>query len=254
MIFYFSGTGNSYYAAKKLSEQLGCGLTDMAVNRKQPHEFHLENNEPVGFVFPVYFFTLNDVVYDYVQQLSLSGNGYTFAVITCGGNIGGSGKLLSAELKKRGIRLDRVFSLQMPDNAVFYYDITDKTQTDTASGETEAQLQTILAEIKAEEASPLSSAGTGRLMRGVYHLMASTKKFYATDACIHCGKCAKNCPDQAIAIRDGAPVWVNPHCTMCGSCINRCPVRAVQYGKGTVKRNRYEHPILMGASKETHSV
>ena len=72
----------------------------------------------------------------------------------------------------------------------------------------------------------------------------STRKFRAEATCIHCGKCAANCPSGAISMVDGRPVWTKSKCLKCCACINRCPVSAIQYGRKTVKRGRYVNPVL----------
>lgn len=243
MIFYFSGTGNSFHVAKQLAQQLDCEMIDMAVDRKKSQEFHLRENEPVGFVFPVYFYTLNHVVFDFIQNLNLEGNGYTFAVITCGGSIGGTGAYLKSELKKKGIPLDHVYSLKMPDNAIFYYDVCNQEQASESLIVAEQNLKEIMTRIEKKEVGGRSSKlWVAKVMRTIYQRSTSTKKFFVLPECIHCGKCEKHCPEQAIHIRDGIPTWEKPNCVMCSACINRCPVKAIQYGKRTKKRNRYVHP------------
>ena len=53
MIYYFSGTGNSYAAAKFLAEGLGEDLMDIAAAvREGNYEHKLEEGEKLGFVFP----------------------------------------------------------------------------------------------------------------------------------------------------------------------------------------------------------
>lgn len=244
MIFYFSGTGNSLYIAKKLAKETGDTIVDMAVDQNEAHEFHLKENEPVAFIFPVYCYTLNDVVMDYVKNLKITGNGYTYAIVTCGGSIGGTGGLLKSELQKRGIILNQVYPLVMPDNAVFYYNVVDQNRAKEILTETDQKFVSILERIQKHEAGKNSLGVMGKALRPLYHLMSSTKRFSVTDACIHCGKCEKNCPEQAINMKDGLPVWEKSHCVMCSACINRCPVEAIQYGKGTNKRNRYQNPYV----------
>ncbi|MFA7034063.1 MAG: EFR1 family ferrodoxin, partial [Bacteroidales bacterium] len=63
-------------------------------------------------------------------------------------------------------------------------------------------------------------------------------KFYATEACNHCGLCAKLCPMNNITIKDGVPAW-SEKCVQCLACINRCPQRAIEYGNITKNKGRY---------------
>ena len=64
------------------------------------------------------------------------------------------------------------------------------------------------------------------------------KKFYVTDACIGCGKCAKICVNNNITLVDKKPVW-KQNCMACVSCIQTCPVAAIQYDKKTQNTGRY---------------
>lgn len=51
--------------------------------------------------------------------------------------------------------------------------------------------------------------------------------FQITDACIGCGTCARNCPQQCIT--PGKPfVIAQEHCLHCGLCYENCPVQAIE--------------------------
>lgn len=244
MIFYFTGTGNSLYAAKKL---LGDGeaLISMAsAADKKEYRYTAADGEKIGFIFPVYCFTLNDVVLDFVRHLELEGASYVYAVITCGGSIGNAGGFLRAELKKRGIHLDGVYPLLMPDNTVFFYDIAPENETRERLDRAESELEKIRGSIESRQITRAGWSIPSRAMRPVYHLIARTNSFHVTDKCVGCGMCARNCPDHAIEMKDKKPVWVKPRCTKCSACINRCPVQAIQYGRGTEKRLRYVNPYM----------
>lgn len=70
----------------------------------------------------------------------------------------------------------------------------------------------------------------------------AAKKFYATDACIGCGKCTKVCPLNNVNLRDRKPVWGN-QCTHCMACICKCPEEAIEYGKKSKGKPRYQCPL-----------
>ena len=53
-------------------------------NKEGRHDYRVKPGEPVGFVFPVYFYSLPTVVNDFLDRLKLAGAGYIYAVITCG--------------------------------------------------------------------------------------------------------------------------------------------------------------------------
>ncbi|MDR2431158.1 MAG: RnfABCDGE type electron transport complex subunit B [Candidatus Margulisbacteria bacterium] len=45
--------------------------------------------------------------------------------------------------------------------------------------------------------------------------------------CTACGLCVKNCPYQAIALRDNLAVIDPAKCTNCGVCAGKCPTKAI---------------------------
>ncbi|HIZ84473.1 MAG TPA: 4Fe-4S binding protein [Firmicutes bacterium] len=72
--------------------------------------------------------------------------------------------------------------------------------------------------------------GVRPIFRESYTLGAgsvSVKGYRITEACIGCGKCARNCPQQCIAA--GQPYTIQQaHCLHCGNCYEKCPAGAVE--------------------------
>lgn len=244
MIFYFTGTGNSLFAAKRLlsdSEK----LINIADAIKSGHYEFSAAGENVGFVFPVYFYTVPDIVRDFISKLKLTGADYVYAVITCGGSISQAGSVLKKELAKRNIKLNFVTPLLMPDNSMLFYQIPAKEEGTQRLKDAEEKITEIkkMIQNRAE-----MNIGSGTILSDLiglgYKLCNKTEKFYAEDSCISCGLCEKNCPQSVIVLKDGKPQWTKPECTKCSACISRCPVQAIQYGKATKKRNRYVNPEL----------
>lgn len=59
------------------------------------------------------------------------------------------------------------------------------------------------------------------------HVNTQKKGFEINDACIGCGKCKRNCPQQCI--RSGRPYVIEQkHCLHCGLCREACPIQAIQ--------------------------
>jgi uncharacterized pyridoxamine 5'-phosphate oxidase family protein/Pyruvate/2-oxoacid:ferredoxin oxidoreductase delta subunit len=55
---------------------------------------------------------------------------------------------------------------------------------------------------------------------------AKPKGYQITDACIGCGTCISECPEDAIS--EGNPYVINPiHCLHCGRCQELCPAQAI---------------------------
>ena len=51
-----------------------------------------------------------------------------------------------------------------------------------------------------------------------------------TDACVKCGSCAENCPEEAISEGEDTYVIDADVCVSCGSCADACPVEAIEEG------------------------
>ena len=245
MIFYFTGTGNSLFAAKKLAADGERVISMVDAARRREFRYTLAENEPLGFVFPVYFYTVSDPVLDFVRNLTAENASFVYAVIPCGASIGPAGALLKKELAQRGLDLQRVDPLVVPDGALIFYDIDAPEKLSQTLADAEKKLEELKDAVARRRPNRISgSVAAAKAGLAAYHLCQSTKKFYADDKCIHCGKCASVCPANAIRLVDGKPVWTKGKCYKCTGCINRCPVGAIQYGSKTANRGRYVNPEL----------
>jgi len=253
MIYYFSGTGNSYAAAKFLAEGLGEDLMDIAAAVKNnQQEYTLKPDEKLGFVFPVYAWAPPKTVTDFVKNLELyySGDPYIFAVCTCGGSAGKTMDIFENALEENGLVLDSGFSVVMPDNCITLFEVDSDAEIAEKLEKADHTLTNILRAVK------FGWSDFFRVKRGKFSAVLSgvvnpafsmgalkTKPFYVTKDCISCGLCENICTSSCIEMIAGRPVWTEDQCNMCLACINRCPAKAIQYGKKTEKRGRYVHPI-----------
>lgn len=244
MIFYFSGTGNSAYAAQKLlaeGEQL---ISIAQAVQEGTYTFEPAENERVGFVFPVYFYGLPDTVRTFTKQVQFASKpAYTYAVITCGGSIAGAGDRLKKALAGNGIPLRAVFSVKMPDNYCLMYEPTTPEQEGPILAAADARLVQIKEDIACRRIVGADASLAARLQTAaiypMYDRSRKTARFYADESCVGCGTCARRCPDKAIEMVNGRPVWVKENCDHCLSCVS---CKAIQYGNAIRKRSRYQHP------------
>lgn len=245
MIFYFTGTGNSLFAAKRLLAE-GEKLINIAeAIKKNEYDYNVENGENVGFVFPVYFYTVPSIIKEFVSKLNVNGVEYTYAVITCGGGISQAGSVLKKMLEKQGLTLNYVTPLLMPDNSMLFYQIPSVEEGRDRLLKAEKRLCDIKEIIKSRTECKISTTTIVSNIIGLgYKLCNKTAKFYADEKCIGCGMCQNICPLEVITLNEGKPQWTKDTCTKCSACINRCTKGAIQYGKRTKKRNRYANPEI----------
>ncbi len=242
MIYYFSATGNSKHAAEIIAKEtndIAVSITDILNGKAEIKE----KSEKTGFVFPVYFWGLPEIIKRFASlpEVRNSLGKYVYCVITCGANTGTADKMLA---KRLGRSLDYSYSLRMPDNYVMLYDPSPIEKAKKFLVHSDKELETVCADINS---SAKKRAGSNQgefksiFVPLLYDVFRTTKNFYADDKCVSCGMCARNCPDGAIEIRDGKPVWTKAKCQHCTACINRCPTEAIQFGKGTQTRRRYNY-------------
>ncbi|MGG6314333.1 EFR1 family ferrodoxin [Paenibacillus macerans] len=253
MIFYFTGTGNSLYAARAIASEQGEELISIAAalsGNRERHEYELRENETIGFVHPVYAWGPPPIVLEFIKKLELRnyrGN-YVFSVVTCGGSAGNTMKVMADSLQKQGLRLNSGYSVVMPNNYIMMGDVDSEEVQQEKLRATDGTLRHINEAIgrKAEEFQVIK----GRvpwLVTGIIHPMfvkgaMNTAKFHANDRCTGCGICAKVCNCGNIQVSE-TPAW-GQRCTQCLACIHYCPVQAVQYGQATVKKGRYVNPNI----------
>lgn len=123
MIYYFSATGNSKYVAERIAEASG----DEALSI-QGCDGHLSQSDVIGFVTPTYAWGLPDIVKRFFVGLAAEQPDYAFLVATYGTSPGFTGKHSRRMLGKRGLSLDALFSVRMPDSWTPTYDLSDPAQ------------------------------------------------------------------------------------------------------------------------------
>lgn len=251
MIFYFSGTGNSQYVAKRLSEATGERLISISGCLCSGELTFPEKGERIGFVFPTYFFGIPVIVREFIEKLNLNGyeDNYVYAITTCGGSCGNLFARLRKVLALRGITLNGGDKVLMPDNYILMFNLLTKEDKQAKMLE--------LAERRIDELVPQITGGGLKSPRGnfikwlvtatnypFYKYGRNTKHFYALVDCNGCGICQKVCPGRVIEIKMRLPVWTAERCTQCLACLHHCPKRAIQHKPRTEKRGRYLNPNL----------
>ena len=150
MIFVFSGTGNSYAAAKRISEAVGTGMTDIAAAVRYRRYTYDAKGEPVGFVFPTYYYGLPRMVLEFVRNVTVLNPGRVFAVTTCGEESGGACEMLVEELGGR-LGVDASYDVVMPDNSVFAFDPPTKEQAEETLRSADAEIDAIIDSIRRDD-------------------------------------------------------------------------------------------------------
>jgi formate hydrogenlyase subunit 6/NADH:ubiquinone oxidoreductase subunit I len=245
VIFWFSGTGNSLYAAKQLASNLGNMSLIQMTKYSQPVGGEYCK---VGFVFPSYYGNLPRAVRAFVKELEILPNTYIFAIVTGGGAKTGSVRELRSVLKEKSLHLSYGHGLYMKGNYVVKYDPADPEKMNKTLEKADKHLQKFASDISAEvlsvKAIPITSNNLYK------NIEALDNAFIVNDACVGCGLCEKLCPVSNISLLEDStrpgkrkPEWLH-HCEHCMACISWCPAKSINYGDLTQSRRRYHNPRI----------
>jgi len=251
VIYYFTGTGNSLAAARKIAGALGdCEVVPIASFANTAGAVAPQIDR-VGIVCPVYFAGLPAMVASFAERLDLAKANYVFSVVTHGGG-GGSAALrqLDGILKeKAGRGLDAGFAVSMPGNYILMYESPAGEKRDRLLAAADADLERIAGQIRQGERVKLPNSPVTWIVKALTyprfrsHVHGDDRKFTVSERCTSCGTCARLCPAGNIEMVDGRPVW-NHRCELCCGCIHLCPTEAIQAGRGTEGRQRYRNPSV----------
>ena len=244
MILYFSGTGNSRYAAELLSEQLNEELLDLGKRIKSGEKSPIFSTGPWVFVSPTYGWQLPHIFEEYLRAVELLGDKRAYFVLTCGSDIGGAGRYLAELCQAKGLIYRGTLEVVMPENYIALFPVPEEQEAEQIIERALPVLQHGVNWIAQDRDFPQRKVGivdrikSGLVNRAFYRFVIKADLFYAKDSCVGCGKCVANCPLNNVKLNNQIPVG-GKHCTHCMACICNCPAQAIEYGSRSKNKPRY---------------
>ena len=261
IIYYFSGTGNSYAVAKQLSLELD---HTKAINllTKNAYKYIKEDTDSIGIVYPIHMNALPRVVKAFVDDSSDHFKGYLYAVATYGGLPGSAGLYLFDVMKKAGCELNAYYEVTMINNTPKGVAPKPLMRLTWEEAITEDLIQQMLVSSKARtkaiadmihqhksyfevDSELLKNRLKKILMAPLWKLSENNPpklEFLVDESCDGCGKCAKVCTSHRIGMINDRPKWLKDECHYCYACFNVCPLQAIGVEHYTKKLGRYHHP------------
>lgn len=258
MIFYFSGTGNSRYIAKRISEALHEDAVDLNKKIKSGDTSAIKTDSDITLVTPTYAWRIPRIVSNWLSEADLVGAERIWFVMDCGGEIGNAAKYNKEIAGQKNLCYMGTAQIVMPENYIAMFSAPQKEEAQKIVSKAEPSILNAIEHIeKGQEFSLPRKNLYDRFMSGpinpiFYKFFVKADAFYAKKSCIGCGKCAKNCPVNNIELKNNLPVWGNK-CTHCMACICYCPAEAIEYGKKSVGKPRYHFEELQNGGNEYES-
>lgn len=247
VIYYFSGTGNSYKTALEISNRIGdCELVPIVAATKM--ESFKVDCKKVGFIFPLYYLGLPKVVLEFMEKVQIENADYVYAVVTRGWPlVGGAIKEMKRILQRKGKSLDLGVYIQMPQTDFTFAWVPRPEKQKEILGRFNKRIDQVIDHIKNEnkkyDFEPISFMLDSNSGEFIAQVNSMDGQYTVNSSCNGCGLCAKICPVDNIQIVKGVPQW-NHNCQMCVGCFHYCPMQAIEYGDKTVGKWRYHHPDI----------
>lgn len=249
MIFCFSGTGNSRYAAGLLSRRLGMEVVN--INHLTISLPATTGDELNVWVFPIHSWGLPRPVVEFIGKVRASAASRHYMVCTCGDDIGLAHRQWRRLVEKRGWKACSAYSVQMPNTYVVFpgFDVdsdeVERSKLAAVPGRVDSIADRI---VDGDMADDVAKGGFAWIKSKVVYPyfmrhMTSPKPFHVdTSKCISCGRCRSVCPMANVSMSDDShPRW-GDDCVMCLGCYHVCPVHAVGYGSITARKGQYFCP------------
>lgn len=236
-IFYFSGTGNTWWVSERIAEELKTlGISAKAHSIEQVSESQTEGlinqSTMIGLGFPIYGSDAPRIFHDFMRILPQQTTPKkTLGFVTQWMWSGDGINFLEKDLQKKGYDLRWSAEFNMPNNIALHPLIysADYEVTHPKLEKCEENIRAFCSKVakgeKYQQHSDWFSAASAWIQRGPFRLLHDFgHRFWSVDAeaCTSCNKCKRICPVENIEMLDGLPVHGDA-CVYCIRCFNFCP-------------------------------
>lgn len=241
LIYCFSGSGNSLSVAKIIARSLG--NADIVLMRKPPVITDATEAETVGFVFPCHGGGLPGKTADYIRDIRVGENTYTYGVVTYAVSPGTGLQQISdlIPLRYRTGIVHYNACIWLADAGFSLPDTTAKEAEKLAVARSWEIARKVKARAEGEDGLtdvPLDAV-TSSLWRSL-QTRKSRQMTVEAEKCTGCGTCVTVCPQGNFEVFGGT-AHLGRNCIGCLSCLQFCPTSAIGIGHLLQKRERYHN-------------
>lgn len=250
LLYVFSGTGNTAFAAEALAQafrQRGAEVVIRPVRLPLPEPAPPGEWDLVGFGYPVHAFNTPRFFLRFVRTLPDAPGGRAFVFKTAGepfhANSASSWPLVRL-LRRKGYTVLQDRHLLMPYHILFRYPDGLARQMARHTRAMAAMMADQLLQGQAQRMRYLPWTAAVMLLFRLQWLGAWLNGpliHVRRGRCSRCGRCVVRCPAQNISLRQGVPHFSH-RCTMCMACATICPQDAVRPGFLTAWRVNGGYP------------
>jgi len=232
-IVYFSGTGGTALAAKTLHDEfIARGVDARASEIFQNDMPHLQANEMLILMYPVYAADAPSPIFKWIASLEKSHGFATVIAVSGGGDISPNTACRVKPVKRlerKGVSVIGEYMICMPSNFIL------PTPNELAVKMIRIlpkKCSIIADEIILKRPNRKKALLIDRIMLVFFETEKLGSKIFgktlkADDKCNSCKLCAKICPRANINMADGRPKF-GWQCVLCMRCVYSCPQKAIK--------------------------
>ena len=233
LIVYFSGVGNTEKTAVHIKKCAGTIPAEIYSAEKLPGHFSIENYSAVIIGTPTYHSEPALPIMKFLEGISADHAKPAFIFTTCGLYSENCLRILALECLKHGIipihsasyRCSATDGILIAPFMECWFRDEKKLYTKINN-----DLRTFLRRLKLHSTVRVPKPKWYTALNYPNKMLGKATVFpifLHEEACIKCGKCARNCPQNAISIHEGHPVISRSECMNCYRCIHHCPALAL---------------------------
>jgi NAD-dependent dihydropyrimidine dehydrogenase PreA subunit len=270
IIYYFSGTGNTWWASLKLKEELEkhentvemYSLENNLLKEKDFTRQKIENIDHIIIGFPIYGSDLPENMEKFIYDLPNVSDKKKITTFCTQSRFSGNGNIFfKKNIENKGYTLLQSFQLNLTTNfhvAMFPFSLFKPAKNyklERKKNNVDKKIKKIVHYIQENkkyiEGKKIYQVLLGNLQRCIFkrNKKKLSKKFiFSHDRCIKCKLCVQNCPTKNLILKETAKLILKRKktCLLCFRCYNFCPTRAINFGKenkNPYKYKRYTGPI-----------
>jgi len=241
-ICYFSGTGNSFDIASKLTNTIVGDLFFL------PHTQgdELVDHERIIFVVPIYSFGLPMPVKMFVQSLEGFDSKEIHVILHYGGFAGNAAHYTKVFFETHGLSVCGIYKMKMPESYTIVSTVPQfyiRKLLKASGKKIDAIAQSIVRGTETTVKKNIFSFCDKLHEKNAAKWADLPKGFLITEDCTSCEYCESICPAKNITLSSGKPTF-HGKCVACLACYHRCPTVAINYGTKTIGKARYQNPNI----------
>lgn len=232
-IFFFSGTGNTYFVSKKIADVLnekGWDAICLPIDSmtKAEIEWEAKSSDLIGIGYPVYASSVPNPISQFLEILpEVKKQKDLFVFCTRSGTCKDGAHIIASNLSVKGYNIVGVSHFKMPNNIPFAPFCKNRECDDIETLVSEFAVSLLeTPKIENSDSGAKLKFRTGKYRNIIKKCSGSFK--VNSEKCNACMLCARFCPTSNITIEQ-SKVSFGKNCAACMRCLNFCEKDAITF-------------------------